>query len=95
MKPPRVLSPQQIAGFLDLIGQTREHEFTCGECLEHVAEFAERQLAGRAPDDAMRSVEQHLFQCPECREEYEALRQLLLDPSTDRGGNPDAPEKNP
>ncbi len=85
MKTPRVLSAQQIAGFLDLIGQTREHEFTCGECLEHVAEFAERELAGRPRDVAMQSVDQHLVQCPECREEYETLRQLLLEPPAEGG----------
>ena len=80
MKPPRLLSPEQITGFLRLIGQTREHEYHCGECLDHVAEFAERELEGRPHDEAMRSVEHHLSVCPECREEYEALRKLLTEP---------------
>ena len=86
MKTPRLLSPQQIAGFLDLIGQTREREYVCGECLEHVAEFAERELAGRPRDEAMQHVEQHLVQCTECREEYEALRKLLIEPPADDTG---------
>ena len=74
-EPP--LTPPQIEGFVKLLGLTREHEFTCGECLEHVGEFAEAQLAGRPLTDAMAQVEHHLALCPECREEWAALMKIL------------------
>ena len=87
MQKSHILSAAQISGFLDLIGRTREHEYVCSECLEHVAEFAERELAGQPRDDAMRHVEHHLAVCPECREEYSALRTLLLYLSSETGGS--------
>jgi hypothetical protein len=48
---------------------TREHEIDCSECLDMVAEFAERELAGRAIPDVPETVRHHLFRCGECREE--------------------------
>lgn len=78
MKPgDQPLTPQQIEGFVRLVGLTRDHEFDCGECLQHVGEFAERQFAGRPLDEALTCVEHHLSVCPECREEYLALKEIL------------------
>jgi bacterioferritin-associated ferredoxin len=57
---------------------TREHEIDCGECLDKVAEFAERELAGKPVPDALESVRHHLTRCGECREEYEALLTALV-----------------
>lgn len=81
MKSHPILTREEIAGFVRLIGQTREHEITCGECLDDLAEFAERRLEGSPRSLAMRHVEHHLLVCPECREEYEALQRLLRDDS--------------
>ncbi|MGE5246910.1 MAG: hypothetical protein ACM3L8_01080, partial [Verrucomicrobiota bacterium] len=49
----------------------------CNECLDRVAEFAERELAGRPISDALEAVRHHLTRCGECREEYEALITVL------------------
>ena len=86
MNPKSIVTVEQISGFLNLIGQTREHEIDCGERLVHVAEFAKREVKGRPHDDALDSVEHHLSVCPGYRERFEALRNLLL--SDTRGGEP-------
>lgn len=78
MKPAdQPLTAQQIEGFVRLVSLTRDREFVCGESLQHVGEFAERQLAGLPLDDALACVEHHLSACPECREEYLALMKIL------------------
>lgn len=79
MNPSHLLSPEQIAGLLRLLDLTRDAELTCGEFQLHAAEYAERERAGRPRDGAMPHVAQHLTVCPECREEYEALRRVLAE----------------
>jgi uncharacterized protein with PIN domain len=71
------LTPEQIEGLVRLIGQTREHEFTCAQCQRDVGEFAERQIAGLPLEGALADVEQHLSVCSECREEFLALEKIL------------------
>jgi uncharacterized protein with PIN domain len=78
MKPaPQRLTGKQVGGIVKMLGLTAEHELNCGECLQHVSEFAERQLAREPLDEVIARVEQHLALCPECREEYEALMKIL------------------
>jgi hypothetical protein len=78
MKPEdQRLTSEQVSGLVKLLGLTRDHEFTCSECLRHVGEFAERRLANQPLDEVTASVEQHLALCPECREEFEALMKIL------------------
>ncbi|MCI0533670.1 MAG: hypothetical protein L0Z50_00430 [Verrucomicrobiales bacterium] len=74
MKP---LTPKQIEAFVRMVGLTRDREFDCGECLRHVGEFAEQQLAGLPLSEALTCVEHHLSVCAECREEYQALIKIL------------------
>lgn len=71
------LTREQVGSIVKLLGLTRDRELNCGECLQHVSEFAERQLAHQPVDEAIAQVEQHLALCPECREEYEALMKIL------------------
>jgi uncharacterized protein with PIN domain len=68
-----VLSDDQIRALVRALGITREQEIDCSECLDRVAEFAERELAGSPIPDALETVRHHLARCGECREEYEAL----------------------
>jgi hypothetical protein len=42
------LSNEEITELLRLIGLTRDEEIDCERCLALVAEFAERDLAGRS-----------------------------------------------
>jgi uncharacterized protein with PIN domain len=67
------LSDDQIRSLVHALSITREHEIDCAECLDMVAEFAERELARRPIPDALETVRHHLTRCGECREEYEAL----------------------
>lgn len=78
MKPENPhLTRDQVSTIVQMLGLTRDREFDCGECLQHVSEFAECQLADKPVDDVMESVQHHLALCPECREEFEALLAIL------------------
>jgi len=71
------LTTTQVGSLVKMLELTQDHEFTCGECLMHVAEFAESKLAGLPRDERLILVEQHLALCTECREEYQALIEIL------------------
>ena len=78
MKPKEQrLTSEQVGSIVKMLDLTRDREFNCGECLQHVSEFAECQLANKPVSEVIASVEQHLGLCPECREEYEALMKIL------------------
>lgn len=79
-----ILSPAQVSEFLRQIAVTREHEVDCGTCIEHIGEFAEKKLAGADLDTVLASIEHHLSLCPECTEEYEALKNILETESIER-----------
>jgi hypothetical protein len=71
------LTGEQVGGIVTMLGLTTDREFNCSECLQHVGEFAESQLANKPVTEVIASVEQHLALCPECREEFQALRKIL------------------
>ncbi len=71
------ITSEQITGLMRLIGITRESEINCNECLHHVAEFAENELAGKAMPEAQEAVSHHLTLCAECREEYNELLKAM------------------
>ncbi len=71
------LTREQVGSIVKMLGLTSDREFNCSECLQHVGEFAECQLANQPLGDVVAKVEQHLALCPECREEYEALMKIL------------------
>jgi hypothetical protein len=71
------LSKEEINDLMRLIGLTKDEEIDCERCLALVAEFAERELAGRSIPAGLEAVAHHLSICAECREEFEALLQAL------------------
>lgn len=71
------LNPDQIAELKNLLAVTHDKEIHCDECLEHVGEYAEHTLLGKAIPKALLAVEQHLAVCIECREEYQSLLDAL------------------
>ena len=78
MKPEdQRLTREQVGSIVKMLGQTRDREINCAECLQHVSEFAECQLANQPLGEVIARVEQHLELCPECREEYLALMKIL------------------
>jgi hypothetical protein len=71
------LSNDEIRVLLHAVASTRDDEIGCDDCLAGVAAFAEAELAGRTRAEAHRRIQQHVDECPECREEYEALSRAM------------------
>jgi len=71
------LTNEQIKGLVTALELTREDEISCGDCLASVAEFAEYELSGKPMPKALEAVRFHLHKCKECRDEYQALLELL------------------
>ncbi len=71
------LTPDQTGKLIEVIGVTRDREINCNECLDHVGEYAERELQGKPIAEALEAVGHHLTICLECREEYESLLSAL------------------
>ena len=71
------LSKEEIDDLMRQISLTRDEEIDCERCLARVAEFAERELAGRSVPAGLEAVAHHLSICSECCEEYESLLQAL------------------
>lgn len=72
-----VLNFDQIKVLLRLLSITRDYELNCNECLDKMAEFAERELASERILGTFEPVKHHLTLCTECSEEYEALLRAL------------------
>jgi len=51
----------------------RRNERMSSRFRDKVAEYAERELAGKPVADELEAVQHHLTLCAECGEEYEAL----------------------
>jgi hypothetical protein len=90
-----LLSKEIIDGLLRLMGVTRDDEIGCERCLALVAEFAEREPAGRSVPAGLEAVAHHLSICEESCEEYDALLQALMAmegcPDTSKGLSADHP----
>lgn len=67
------LNKDVIKKLLNKIPMTHEAEIGCDECFDQLNEFAEMKLLGKSPEKAMPLVKEHLDNCGECREEYQAL----------------------
>ena len=67
------LSKEQIRSLLGMISRTEQDSVECDACFDHLAEFAETELAGQEIPGALRAIENHLEQCACCRDEYQAL----------------------
>jgi len=71
------LTPAQVSEFLRQIALTRDQEVDCSVCIQNIGEFTEKKIAGKELDVALANIEHHLSLCPECSEEYEALKKIL------------------
>ena len=67
------ISNDQIASLLGMINDAKPDDLDCDGCLEHLAEFAENELANREIPEALKAVQTHIEQCKCCRDEYAAL----------------------
>jgi hypothetical protein len=76
----------RFESWLRKVQHTQDEEISCTECFDLVATYVDLELSGQAPEDEMPQVRQHLGHCAACREEYEALHDLLR--LGDEGGAP-------
>lgn len=69
------LTPEQARELIRQIDRTRGDAGPgCEDCLGELAEFVETRLTGNPLSEVQRRVDEHLAECADCREEYEALR---------------------
>jgi len=61
-----------------------EPELLCDECFEKLDEYVELELEGAQADDRIPGMRAHLAGCPACREDYDSLRELVENESTER-----------
>ena len=50
---------------------------SCDGCFAHVAQFAEAELQGATLDESMQKVQNHMRNCPCCKDEFNALIEAL------------------
>jgi hypothetical protein len=71
------LTKEILRKLLRVVANTRSEEIGCEECFEKLDRFAEQKLNGKNAEEAMPLVKEHLDRCGECREEFEALLEVL------------------
>jgi len=91
------MSPRPLDRLLRQVSETETDEISCSECFELLPAAVEHELSGAAATPLQARLAQHLGQCGVCREEYEVLRDLLVDsgsvnsqPEAGRPGSPPA-----
>ena len=71
------LESDQVKRLVRAVMDARPVEVGCEECLEQLDRFVEMTLAGKNAADAMPLVQDHLDRCHDCREEFEALLDVV------------------
>lgn len=71
------LTKEFLNNMIRAIQVTKPDEIGCNECFDDLHRFAELELAGKAPEDALPLIKDHLDRCGNCRQEYEALLEAL------------------
>lgn len=71
------LNTDVLKKLLSKLSDTHEGEIGCAECFGEIHKFAEMELQGKTPEQAMPLVKEHLDNCGECRQEYQALLKAL------------------
>lgn len=67
----------KIERLLRLTDATQDVEIDCTTCLDLVPLYVEKEISGRDAAREIPELHQHLILCGDCREEYEALRDLV------------------
>jgi hypothetical protein len=71
------LTPEQVERLSQVIHQTQDQEIDCDDFVRHLAAWSERMINGGSIDEATDEVRGHLSICPECREEFQVLIEVL------------------
>ena len=67
------LQKDTLKEIVQSIINTRPEEVGCDMCIDKLAKFVERELAGENVAELMPMIKHHLDSCLGCEEEYEAL----------------------
>lgn len=70
-----------MSTLLRAIAMTEEQELSCDDVYALMDQFAEMVQHGEDASRLMPMVQKHLKMCPDCREEYEALLQMMETPA--------------
>jgi hypothetical protein len=76
--PPR--ADPLLQPLLHALAETQERELTCDEVHALLDQFAEAVQRGEDAARLMPLIQAHLDMCPDCREEYETLLQMMSVP---------------
>ncbi|MCC6508482.1 MAG: hypothetical protein IT423_05205 [Pirellulaceae bacterium] len=71
------LTERHITPLIQMVVGAQPDPIGCDDCFGRVAEYAEFQLANLEIPEALQAIENHLRQCPCCRDEYKALLEGL------------------
>lgn len=71
------LTNEQLKALAEATLSVRPDEIGCDEWLDRVGEYLELTLRGEAVPERLRPVAEHVGLCPECREEFEAMRRAI------------------
>jgi hypothetical protein len=74
------LAASRIKAMMDMLENTRDEELPCDEVHALLAQFAEAVTLGDDASELMPLVQQHLDLCAGCREEFEAVMEILNSP---------------
>jgi hypothetical protein len=73
--------PQMAQKILGMLEKTQEEEMTCDDVFALLDQFTEMAAHGEDVSSLMPMVKQHLDLCGDCREEYEALLNIVQHPA--------------
>ncbi len=78
------MNQSSLERWIPAVLDTRDEEISCSQCFDQAPAFVEAELDGQHQSEVYALFRQHLGQCRVCREEYEALREILREEA--RGG---------
>lgn len=81
MQPPASGNSPMTQKILEMLEKTQEEELTCDEVFALLDQFTEMASRGEDVAQLMPLVKLHLDICGDCREEYEALLNIVKAPA--------------
>ncbi len=76
-------SREMMGKLLRMVEDTDEVEIGCDEVFELLDQYVEMEQRGEDVTTLLPLVERHLEKCRDCREEYEALKQVIESAASD------------
>lgn len=71
------LPDEVVRGFLRVLEQAREQDFTCEQMFAQLDEYVEKEARGEKASLLMPLLREHLDFCSDCCDEYQALLNVL------------------